>query len=132
MANVGLMPLLFDASTSGLRALGSPATFPTQSVFSEIAWPLRLRIQGTIIGTALVPPSPIVLAIGIPNNICVQSISPLTSESRTAAQLAGFTGSETIPYFLNNPFSCAIANGEQSVKAMKPKLTLGFSGASDA
>lgn len=49
-----------------------------------------------------------------------------------AAQLAPFVTVELIPYFLKSPFSCATTMGEQSVRAMMPKLRFGVSGASDA
>jgi hypothetical protein len=35
---------------------------------------------------------------------------------------------EVMPYFLNRPFSWAMTNGEQSVRAMIPKLMFGVLG----
>ena len=37
---------------------------------------------------------------------------------------------ELMPYFLNNPFSCAMTIGEQSVSAMMPNFIFAVSGAS--
>src|SRR5262245_54229535 len=57
---------------------------------------------------------------------------PLVSESRMAAQLAPLLIVDSMPYFLNSPFSCAITRGEQSVRAIMPKLSFGVSGPSVA
>src|SRR6185503_11511182 len=57
-------------------------------------------------------------------------MSPVESESRIAAQLAPLLIVELIPYFLNNPFSCAMISGEQSVSAIMPNLRSATSGAS--
>src|SRR3954470_20584001 len=59
-------------------------------------------------------------------------MEPLERESRIAAQLAPFVMVALMPYFLKNPFSCAMTKGEQSVSAMMPMLIFGISGASDA
>ena len=56
-------------------------------------------------------------------------MSPVDKLSRIAAQLAPFTIVERMPYFLNNPFSCAITIGEQSVSAIIPKRMSLTSGA---
>jgi len=37
---------------------------------------------------------------------------------------------DSIPYFLNNPFSCAMTMGEQSVSAIMPNRIRDVSGAS--
>src|SRR4029453_369811 len=66
----------------------------------------------------------------MPVSMWVAWMSPLESESRMAAQLAPLVTVELIPYFLNRPFSWAMTMGEQSVRAMMPKLTFGDSGAS--
>src|SRR5258706_5958153 len=55
---------------------------------------------------------------------------PLERESRFAAQLAPLVTFELMPYFLKNPFSCAITIGEQSVSAIMPKLRYFTSGPS--
>jgi hypothetical protein len=47
-----------------------------------------------------------------------------------AAQFAPFATVESIPYFLNSPFSCAITIGEQSVNAIMPNFIFEVSGAS--
>src|SRR5258707_7203461 len=47
-----------------------------------------------------------------------------------AAQLAPFITVDSMPYFLNRPFSCAMTIGEQSVSAMIPNLRAVVSGAS--
>src|SRR3954469_4509874 len=57
-------------------------------------------------------------------------MSPLESESRIAAQFAPLATVDSIPYFLKNPFSCAITIGEQSVSAIMPNFILAVSGAS--
>src|SRR5688572_10137379 len=80
------------------------------------------------IGFLGAPRRPIVEAIGMPVSMCVAWMSPLDSESRIAAQLAPFTIVELIPYFLKNPFSCAITIGELSVSAMIPRRTSVTSG----
>src|SRR3954447_22073205 len=59
-------------------------------------------------------------------------MSPFDSESRMAAQLAPLLTVELMPYFLNNPFSCAITIGEQSVRAIIPNFRSGVSGPSSA
>src|ERR1043165_1408945 len=92
--------------------------------------PFRLRIQGMTIGFFGDPRRPIVEAIGIPSSMCVAWISPLERESRIAAQLAPFETVDWIPYFLNNPFSCAITMGELSVRAIIPNLSWLVSGLS--
>ena len=71
-------------------------------------------------------------ASGMPMSMCVAWIDPLERLSRIAAQFAPFVMVELIPYFLKNPFSCAITMGEQSVSAIIPKFILGASGASVA
>src|SRR3954469_19116690 len=81
------------------------------------------------------PSRPSVEAMGIPVSMWVAWMSPLESESRMAAQLAPFTTVESMPYFLNIPFSCAIKMGEQSVSAIMPNrssVTSGRSPADDA
>ena len=69
-------------------------------------------------------------ARGMPISMWVAWLSPLTSESRMAAQLAPLAMVALMPYFLKNPFSCAITIGELSVSAMIPKRRFGVSGAS--
>ena len=69
MANDMGAPAALAASTSGFRAFGSPATLPFNELAKVIAWPLRLRIHGAIIGFFGAPPRPIVEAMGIPNNM---------------------------------------------------------------
>ena len=66
----------------------------------------------------------------MPISMCVAWMEPEERLSRMAAQLAPFVTVELMPYFLNNPFSCAMTMGEQSVSAIMPKLMLGASGAS--
>src|SRR3954471_14832671 len=78
------------------------------------------------------PNRPIVEAIGMPISMWVVWMVLLERESRIAAQFAPFVMVALIPYFLKNPFSCAMTNGEQSVSAMMPMLIFGISGASDA
>jgi hypothetical protein len=71
-----------------------------------------------------------VLAIGIPMSMCVAWMVPLERLSRMAAQFAPLVTVDSMPYFLNNPFSCAITMGEQSVRAIMPKFSAAVSGAS--
>ena len=52
-------------------AFGSAPTLPFHSALSVMAWPLRLRIHGMTIGFFGDPSRPIVLAMGIPNSMCV-------------------------------------------------------------
>ena len=47
-----------------------------------------------------------------------------------AAQFAPLATTELMPYFLKNPFSCAMTIGEQSVSAMMPNFICDVSGAS--
>src|SRR5689334_3172394 len=129
MAKVSGVPAAFAASASGFSALGSAATLPLYLICMVIAWPLRLSIQGMIIGFLGAPSRPMVEAIGMPVSMCVAWMSPFESESRMAAQLAPFTTVELMPYFLNRPRSCAITIGEQSVSAIMPKRRSGVSGA---
>ena len=68
--------------------------------------------------------------MGIPVSMWVAWMSPFESESRMAAQFAPFETVDSIPYFLNSPFSCAMTIGEQSVRAMIPNFNLLVSGAS--
>ena len=93
-----------------------------------MAWPLRLSIQGMTMGFTGEPPRPMVEAKGMPMSMWVAWMSPELSMSRMAAQLAPFLMVALMPYFLKKPFSCAMTMGEQSVRAMKPKETLGCSG----
>src|SRR6185436_791004 len=129
MAKVRGVPAAFAASASGLIALGSAPTLPLYLLCMVIAWPLRLSIQGMIIGFLGAPNRPIVEAMGMPVSMWVAWMSPFESESRMAAQLAPFTTVELMPYFLNSPRSCAITIGEQSVSAIMPKRRSGVSGA---
>src|SRR5258706_16308848 len=130
MANVNGSPSDLALSTIGLSAFGSPGTFPFHSALSEIAWPFRFRSHGITIGLLGEASRAIVDAIGIPRSMWVACKSPLESESRIAAQLAPLAMTESIPYFLKSPFSCAITIGEQSVRAIIPNLTVAVSGAS--
>ena len=132
MAKVIGVPAAAAASTIGFKAFGSAATLPLSEALREIACPLRFMIQGITIGRLGEPRSPIVEAIGMPNSMWVAWMSPLESESRIAAQLAPFRTVELMPYFLKSPFSWAITIGEQSVRAMMPKLRSVTSGASPA
>src|SRR3990167_2490313 len=59
------------------------------------------------------------------------SSSPLTSLSRTPAQLASLVGMILMPYFSSNFSTEAITPGAQSVNGMKPMRTSFFSGASE-
>src|SRR6185436_3074085 len=59
------------------------------------------------------------------------SSSPLTSLSRTPAQLASLVGTILMPYFLSKPSTEAITTLAQSVSGMKPILTSSFSGLSE-
>ena len=130
MAKVIGVPLAFASSTSGFSALGSSFTAPFNSFLSVMLWPLRLIIQGMIIGFFGDPSRPIVEAIGMPVSMCVAWMSPLDSESRIAAQLAPLATVELMPYFLKRPFSCAMTIEEQSVNAMIPNFSSEISGAS--
>ena len=132
MAKVIGLPDALAASTSGLRALGSAPTLPLSAFERLIDWPLRLSSQGMTIGTLGAPPRPMVEAMGMPMSMWVAWMSPLASESRIAAQLAPLVTVELMPYFLKSPFSWAMTIGEQSVRAMMPKLTFAVSGASAA
>src|SRR5882724_4161047 len=132
MANVSGSPSFFACSTKGLSALGSAPTLPFHSVLSVMAWPLRLSSHGITMGFLGAPRSPIVEAKGMPMSMCVAWIEPVERLSRIAAQLAPFVTVELIPYFLKRPFSCAMTIGEQSVRAIMPKLRFGVSGASEA
>src|SRR5687767_12210497 len=132
IANVSGSPRLFALSTNGLSALGSACTLPLNAFLRLIDWPLRLRIHGMIIGFFGEPSRPIVEAIGMPSSMCVPWMSPDERESRIAAQFAPLETVDSMPYFLNNPFSCAITMGEQSVSAMIPNFILLVSGASPA
>ena len=95
-------------------------------------WPLRLTIQGTIIGFLGEPSRPIVEARGMPKSMCVVWLSPLERLSRMAAQFAPLAMVGLTPYFLKYPFSAAMTKGEQSVRAMMPVFTSGVSGPSCA
>ncbi len=69
--------------------------------------------------------------------ICAPSIppppEPSSKLSRVTGQEACFsTLTSVIPYFLNNPFSRAIINGAESVKAINPNLAVVTSGVSAA
>src|SRR5690242_19405852 len=55
---------------------------------------------------------------------------PVLRLSRIAAQFAPFKTVESMPYFLNSPFSCAMTMGEQSVSAIIPNFSAVVSGAS--
>ena len=129
MANVSGSPSFLADSDSGLSALGSSLTFPFHPALRVIACPLRLSSQGMIIGFFGDPSNPIVEAMRMPMSMCVACKSPLDSESRMAAQFAPLATVESIPYFLNKPFSCAITMGEQSVSAIIPKRSFVVSGA---
>jgi hypothetical protein len=59
------------------------------------------------------------------------SSSPLTSLSRTPAQLASLVGTILMPYFLSKPSTEAITTLAQSVSGMKPILTSSCSGLSE-
>src|SRR3954470_14738095 len=97
-----------------------------------MAWPLRLSSHGITIGFFGEPSRPMVEASGMPMSMCVAWIEPEERLSRMAAQLAPFVTVALMPYFLKNPFSCAMTIGEQSVSAIMPKLMSGVSGASEA
>src|SRR5437868_6687152 len=114
IAKVNGSPKPCACLTNGTNAFGSSATLPFHSVFSVMAWPLRFISQGTIIGFFGDPARPIVDAIGMPISMCVAWMVPLDRLSRMAAQLAPLVTVELMPYFLNNPFSCAMTMGEQS------------------
>lgn len=86
--------------------------------------------HGMTIGFLGAPARPMVEARGMPISMCVAWIEPLERLSRIAAQLAPFVTVDSMPYFLNSPFSCAMTIGEQSVRAMMPKLIFDVSGAS--
>src|SRR5215207_11673180 len=128
MANVSGEPAALAASTIGLSAFGSVWTLPLNAALRVIAWPLRFIIQGMTIGFLGEPSSPIVEAIGMPVSMCVACRSPVDSESRIAAQLAPLLTVDSMPYFLNRPFSCAITIGEQSVRAIMPNFIAVTSG----
>src|SRR4051812_22873312 len=130
MAKVSGSPRLLAFSTNGFNAFGSAPTLPFHSVLTVIAWPFRLSSQGMIIGFFGDPARPMVDAIGIPVSMCVAWSEPLERLSRIAAQFAPLVTVELMPYFLNNPFSCAMTIGEQSVSAIMPKLSAAVSGAS--
>src|SRR5690349_3575292 len=57
-------------------------------------------------------------------------MTPVERLSRIAAQLAPLRMVDSIPYFLKSPFSWAMTMGEQSVKAMMPKVNFEVSGPS--
>ena len=59
------------------------------------------------------------------------SSSPLTSLSRTPAQLASLVGTIFTPYFLSMPSTDAMTMLAQSVRGMKPIRTSSFSGLSE-
>ncbi len=65
-----------------------------------MAWPLRLSIQGMIIGFTGDPSNPMVEAKGMPMSMCVAWFSPSVSLSRITAQDASFETTESIPNFL--------------------------------
>src|SRR6185369_3052 len=130
MAKIKGSPRFLAFSTNGLMAAGSAATLPRHSVFNEMAWPLRFRSHGIIIGFFGEPARPMVLASGMPMSIWVAWMVPLERLSRMAAQLAPLVTVESMPYFLNRPFSWAMTMGEQSVRAIMPKFNLAVSGAS--
>src|SRR2546430_17684467 len=88
MAKVIGVPFAFASSTSGFSAFGSSFTAPFHSFLSVMLWPLRLIIQGIIIGFFGDPRRPIVEAIGMPVNMCVAWLVPLDSESRFRAHMA--------------------------------------------
>src|SRR6266480_451109 len=102
MAKVIGVPLALASRASGLSAFGSAATLPFSSALREIDCPLRLSIQGMIIGFFGEPSRPMVDAMGIPVSMWVAWMSPLDSESRMAAQLAPLATTELMPYFLNS------------------------------
>src|SRR5574343_464508 len=64
----------------------------------------------------------------MPYSACEASSSPLTSLSRTAAQLASLDGTMVMPYFLSKPIFEATITEAQSVSGMNPTLTSVFSG----
>src|SRR6185295_14789421 len=103
MAKVMGVPAFLASMASGNSALGSACTFPFRSDFSVIDWPLRLRIQGMIIGFLGEPSRPMVDAIGMPVSMCVAWMSPFDSESRIAAQLAPLETTELTPDVWNSP-----------------------------
>src|SRR6266566_8316164 len=109
-------PSFLALFTKGFNAFGSACTCPLKLLERLMAWPLRLSSHGMIIGFLGEPSNPIVEAIGMPRSMCVPWLSPLERESRMAAQLAPLATVDSIPYFLNNPFSCAMTMGEQSVR----------------
>src|SRR5918999_2651194 len=132
MAKVIGAPAFWAASTIGFKALGSFTTLPFKAFLKVMDWPLRLMIQGMIMGFLGDPRRPMVEARGMPISIWVAWISPFESESRIAAQLAPLRTVELMPYFLKKPFSWAMTIGEQSVSAMMPNLRSGISGPSAA
>src|SRR3954469_21602780 len=121
-------PGALAALAIGLSAFGSACTLPFSAAFSVMAWPLRFIIQGMTIGFFGEPRRPIVEAMGMPISMCVACRSPVESESRMAAQLAPLLTVDSMPYFLNRPFSCAITIGEQSVRAIIPNFIADTSG----
>src|SRR5687767_12581925 len=130
MAKVMGLPLALASMTSDFKALGSAPTLPLSSALRLIDCPLRLSIQGMIIGLRGEPSRPMVEATGMPVSMCVAWMSPLDNESRMAAQFAPLETVELMPYFLKRPFSCAMTMGELSVRAMMPNFRSGVSGAS--
>jgi hypothetical protein len=64
-------PFALASSTSGLSAFGSAATLPLSDALSVMAWPLRFRSQGMIIGFFGEPSRPMVDASGMPSSMCV-------------------------------------------------------------
>src|SRR5216110_1750267 len=130
MAKVMGLPAFLASMTMGSRALGSACTLPFSSALRLMDCPLRLIIQGMIMGFLGEPSRPMVDAMGMPVSMCVPWMSPLESASRTAAQLACLATVELMPYFLKRPFSCAMTMGEQSVSAIMPNFRSGVSGAS--
>src|SRR3954463_5894284 len=92
--------------------------------------PFRVRSHGMTIGLFGDPSNPIVEAMGIPMSMWVAWMSPFARASRMAAQLAPLLTVELMPYFLKNPFSCAMTMGEHSVSAIMPNLRSFTSGPS--
>ena len=71
MAKVIGLPALLASSASGLSACGVRDPLRQRSFSSVIAWPLRFRYKGMIIGFTGEPRSPMVDAYGMPRSMCV-------------------------------------------------------------
>ncbi len=100
IAKVSGSPAALAFSASSLIAAGVFAPAALSLLLRVMAWPLRLRSHGVIIGLTGDPARPMVEASGMPRSMCVAWFSPIVSLSRMTAQEASFATVELMPNFL--------------------------------